>query len=228
MRSPGGLSRPAVWAISAVVVVLGAVILFAAREPLTDEARHWLSASFTTGPADASAVSLEGGGPESLSTVIDPPPKVVVPKAPTWSLVEVGDAVHGAIPKLQTLIAEGRSEVPSFKAMDSNRPQKAERAKRRWGAWGQIWKNRVAVVEATLPPPEACRVHAAMEPACRTIREATTTLGSVPDDPDLKIAMERFEDTEQILDLLLNPPELELPVEKQVEDGEAPSSENDS
>ncbi len=206
LTPPGGLSRPAAWGISAAVVLIGAVILFAARGPLSDGLGT--DSKVTTAQAET---DLD----EALAVAPKPTPKVVEPKAPAWSLVQVGDAVHGAIPKLQALIEEGRGEIPNFKAMDSKKKGKAERAKRQWGAWGQIWKNRVGVVEATLPPPEACVVHAAMGPACRAIREATQTLASVPDEPNLDTARERFEATEQILELLLNPPEPELPPEEE-------------
>ena len=217
LTPPAGLSRPAAWVISAVVVVIGATILFAARESLST------GSGLLVGGNEGSVAS---GSPPDLDEIspavaTEPAPKVVEPKAPAWSLVQVGDAVHGAIPKLQTLIDEGRGEIPNFKAMGSKRAERAERAKRQWGAWGQIWKNRVGVVEATLPPPEACAVHAAMEPACQAIREATRTLASVPDEPNLDAARERFETTEQILDLLLNPPEPELPPEEEGEDSEA-------
>ena len=50
----------------------------------------------------------------------------------------------------------------------------------RWRSWGRIWQNRVNHVGRSLPPAEACDIHAALEPTCLAVREGLALLERVP------------------------------------------------
>ena len=101
------------------------------------------------------------------------------PKVPSWSLLQVSEAIQTAADQSTRLIAEGRSEIPEFKALSSSDTVRADRARRQWQAWTRIWRNRVAVVAKILPPTGDCAVHAAMEPACAALRETVEQLDAV-------------------------------------------------
>ena len=213
--SPGGLASKGVAAISALVVMIGSLVFFFARGAF-EQQLHALLAQ------DSLAVTAEEvpASSAAISHPQQPSQRVAVPKAPAWSLLQVSESVQKAAPSLQTLIAEGRSELPDFEALGSRDEARSARAGRQWAAWGRIWLNRVAVLEKALPPEPACAVHASMEPACATMRSSLSSLRAISEASSLDEAEQYFAQSEQILDQFLNPPVPDPPPEETEPDQE--------
>lgn len=238
---PDGLGRAEVLVITLLSLLAGGLLFLAAKEPLDAQRAGWLAdtrglvsedrqgvpigdlgAEGATDPAAHSA-DEGGAGPQgrerSRSIESSPQP-------PSWSLIQVSEAVKTTAPALQTLIEEGRDEIRQFDERDGRNAQRAARAQRQWQSWGRIWLNRVAVVEKRLPPPEACAVHAAMDPACGWIRAALETARGLPETESTEAAEDLLDLAAGRLDNYLNPPEPEEP--ETPTDGELPPTDEDS
>ena len=201
-QPPGGLGGAAWWGISAGLVALAGLAFLLAAGPL-GAALDRLAAAGQSASA--------GAEPESAPPVAEPAarteePRVAEPKAPTWTLVDVEAAVHEVATDLPRLIEEGRAELPEFRHLTATDAARVARARERFAAWGRIWRNRVAVLEAKLPPAAACSVHAAMDPACDELRAVLATVESVAAARSVEEADERFDLAAERLDLFLNPP----------------------
>ena len=216
LAPPAGLTRGSAWAVTGISILAAAALRFVVTEPLSQALDRWFGKTETTAMLPETVTAPAPATAPTSNT------EVATPRKPTWSLLQLGDAVQGSIPKIQSLIAEGRAETPDFAAMDSEDKAKADRAKRQWLAWGRIWLNRVAVVEKTMPPADACSVHAAMEPACLSLRDVLAILKSVADAEGIDDALETLDSAAETLDLFLNPPEPEpLPEDEESETAEA-------
>ncbi|MEM6796223.1 MAG: hypothetical protein AAF725_19780 [Acidobacteriota bacterium] len=212
---PGGLSPRGWWGLTAALVLAGGLLFWLAREPLGDSLAALTppladdgvrAAAGDGGVADPGAFP-NAGQPETPGSAADPALITREPEAATWTLVDVSQAVKVAGENCEALVQEGLSELPEFQdfAAGSEGPR-VQRERERFNAWGQIWLNRVALIGNGLPPEEACAVHAAMEPACRSLRGVLWTLESVAGADDFKTAEERLFLAEERLDFFLNPP----------------------
>ncbi|MEM1180140.1 MAG: hypothetical protein AAGM22_17495 [Acidobacteriota bacterium] len=212
---PGGLSAGA-WrgAVAGLVVFFG-LLFWLAAEPFTAAMARW---DVPRAPEPPPEIAVAAPVPAS-------PERVEEPREPAWTLADVEGAVSALGPQIQNLIDAGRTELPEFKALDSRDATRAARARERFTAWARIWRNRVGQLTGQLPPPEACGVHAAMDPACFQLREILGELHDVADAETLDVAEARLEGAATGLDLFLNPPEPEPEPE---EDGEDAGGDGDT
>lgn len=207
-RPPLNLTPRAVAALCVGSVALVALLFALASGPLS-HAVSSLAPPGTepeaTATSDADGSDFDGGMEDGIDAAS--PRSVTAPRPPTWSLLQVSEGAHAVADEATALIAAGRSELSELKDPDVADAGRAERARRQWTAWARIWLNRVAVVEKKLPPSDACAVHAAMEPACRTLRRAVDELRAVADETGLEAARARLDAAETAVGVYLEPAE---------------------
>ena len=215
--APAGWGAAAWWSLIVGLVLVFALLFTLAEEPFTAafdrlEQRAGLADDASDEPAVAEQTPTPSVAEEA---------RVEEPREPAWTLLDVEGAVSSMPPKIEQLIEEGRSELPEFRALASRDATRSARAQERWTAWARIWRNRVGRLGSQLPPPAACAVHAAMDPACQALRSILAQLESVADTDQLDQAQEQLEETAVALDLFLNPPEPEPEELESEEDAES-------
>ena len=228
LQAPGRLSGPGQSFVASSLILAVGVGFWFLRAPLSAALDRLLP--FTAETTDVEGEG-EGNAPESRAgeglasetdgSVGDPgaaastvPKRVAEPERPSWTLLQVTESLETAGFALEALIRQGRDELGELEDPDGASEARAERTRRIWTNWGRTWRNRLQVIASTLPPPEACAVHAAMEPACNTLRQVLTTLDSVPIIPSTEVATAGLDEAATTLDLLLNPPEEDLEEEE--------------
>ena len=214
--APAGWGAAAWWSLIAALLLLFTLLFTLAEEPFDEAFQRLDQRAGIGGETTEAPAPVE---PTQTSTVSDPA-RVEEPREPAWTLLDVEGAVNSMPAQIEQLLDEGRSELPEFRALASRDETRSARAQERWGAWARIWRNRVGRLGGQLPPPAACAVHAAMDPACRTLRSILAQLEGVADADQLDQAQERLEETAVALDLFVNPPEPEGDGEPE-EDGES-------
>ncbi len=159
------------WGLTAMVVLVGGVTLYAAKAAIGAALDRWLPR------LERSAADV----PPEVSAAL-PVPEVDVQPAiePEWTYVDIEAALRPLPEQTDALIAEGRDEVPQFKGLDSTDEARVLLIRNRWQLWARVWLNRVEHVRRPMPPPEVCEVHAALEPTCRAVRESLALLDRVP------------------------------------------------
>lgn len=216
--APAGLGAAAWWGLLAGLVLVFTLLFTLAAEPFTAaferlDRRLGLDRSRQDEPPAAE--------PPAPASTAAPEVRVEAPREPAWTLLDVEGAVRSMAPRIEELIEEGRGELPEFQALSSSDATRAARAKERWAAWARIWRNRVGRLGEQMPPPAACAVHAAMDPACRSLRSILAQLDSVAGAEQLDLARERLESAAEALELFLNPPEPPEPEQDGAEEAAA-------
>ncbi|MCG8462033.1 MAG: hypothetical protein MI919_37595 [Holophagales bacterium] len=230
LEAPGRLTGRAELAVGLVLIAMAGLTFWLLRAPLSAALDRLLpftrTAESTAGDPSDEGSSLLGGGDQGLGGSSEPsgstaarPPRVVEPERPSWTLVEVSESLEQAGDAISILIEQGRGELGELEDPATASEARIERTRRIWTNWGRTWSNRVEVIGATLPPAEACAVHAAMKPACTTLRQVLATLDAVPATPSIESATGGLDEAATALDLLLDPP-VEEPEEGDEGDGE--------
>ena len=217
LEAPGSLTGRAELAVGLVLIAMAGLTFWLVRAPLSAALDRLLpfarTAESTAGDPSDEGSSLLGGDAQSLGGSSEPdgsaaarPPRVVEPERPSWTLVEVSESLEQAGDAISILIEQGRDELGELEDPATASEARVERTRRIWTNWGRTWRNRVEVIGGTLPPAEACAVHAAMKPACNTLRQVLATLDAVPATPSIESATGGLDQAATVLDLLLNPP----------------------
>ncbi len=180
------------WGSTLAVVLAGGLTLYAARTALGSALDRWLP--MWQPPPEAAASELPAAPPEPVGDA--------EPIEPEWTFVDIEAAVRPLPESTESLIAEGRSELPEFRGMASADQTRALLIRNRWRLWGRIWHNRVAQIRRPMPPAEACDVHAALEPTCRAVRECLTILDRIPAAGSVEEAGELLEQASAVLEEL--------------------------
>ncbi len=175
-----------------MVILAGGVTLHAARAAIGTALDRWLP---RLARAAAEVPSVAPAFPE-------PEPGIEPAIEPEWTYVDVEAAIRPLPERAEALIAEGRSEISEFTGLNSADQSRALVIRNRWRLWGRIWHNRVDHVRGPMPPAEACDVHAALEPACRAVRETLALLDRVPAAGSASEARALFDEASAILEQL--------------------------
>ncbi len=180
-----------VWTLSVTAILAGALTLYTARSAIGPVLDLWLPV--TERPPEV----VPSAEPQAL---IEPEKSLEEPVEPEWSYVDVEDAVRPLPESTSALIAAGRDEMSQFAGLGSTDETRALLIGNRWRMWGRVWHNRVEHIRRPMPPPEACDVHAALEPTCRAIRESHALLDRVPAAESVREAEGLLTEASKVLD----------------------------
>ncbi|MEM1201902.1 MAG: hypothetical protein AAGN66_01585 [Acidobacteriota bacterium] len=203
-RAP--VSAVALAAGTVALVTLVGLVFFASRVSLSAALDRGLGGAPDPLAEERGADPLGDGPATAVAAEPPPAPKVAEPEAPAWTLLDVEAAVKQVGGDLEILVADGRSEVPEFRDMDSGKGTRAEVMRNRWTSWGTIWRNRVGVARGQMPPMDDCAIHAAMEPACATLFGILDSLEEVPAAETTEGASEQLDAVAERVELFLRPP----------------------
>lgn len=220
---PGGLGTGAWWGLTAALILLFGGLFWLAADPFEDAMARVAPVT----AAEPETAPSPSGPPRATADPV-PTERVEAPQAPAWTLLDVEGAVGAMAPQIAALIEEGRGELPEFKALSSRDATRSARARERFSAWARIWQNRVGRLVGQMPPPEACGVHAAMGPACRSLRVILDELDAVAAADQLDDARAQLETAAQSLELFLNPPEPEPETEPEEGDSAEAVADQDA
>ncbi len=180
------------WGLTAMVILAGGVTLHTARAAIGAAFDRWLPR------LERPAETMPFEEPALPATAPDLAPVV----EPEWTYVDVEAALRPLPERAEALIAEGRAEMSQFADLDSADETRALVIRNRWRLWGRVWHNRVDHVRGPMPPPEACDIHAALEPTCRAVRKSLALLDRVPAAGNAGEAKELLESASAILEQL--------------------------
>ncbi len=189
------------WAATAAVIFAGGLALYLARGALAP--RLASLPDFGSREVPIEDVPVEDVAPAFAE------PTAEEPSGPRLTYEEIEAALAPLPARVLELIADGRRELPEYRAMSSRDETKAARGRRFFQTWGRTWSNRLAVLENDTPPLTECEVHAALEPACGMLAEAYGILRIVPGATKVADAQERLDQAQLVVETFLNPPEEE-------------------
>ncbi len=187
----GGELHPGwAWGLTLAAILAGGLALYAARSAMGSALDRWLPERQR--PEEEAPY-------EVLAALPEPEGDTVEPAELEWSFVDIEANLRPLPDSTASLIAEGRRELPQFTGLDSTDETRALLIRNRWRMWGRIWSNRVEQIRRPMPPPEACDVHAALEPTCRSIRESLAILDRIPGATNIEDARELLEQASEVL-----------------------------
>ena len=198
LRLAASSSRPELhpgwaWGLTVVVVLMGGVALYSARDAIGATLDRWLPR------LERPAEDMPPEVPAELPVQeLDVQPAI----EPEWTYVDIEAALRPLPDQTDALIAEGREELPQFADLNSSNEVRALLIRNRWQLWGRVWHNRVKHVRVAMPPSEVCEVHAALEPTCQAVSESLVLLDRVPVVGTIREARKLFDGAAAILEQL--------------------------
>jgi len=185
------------WFGTAALILLGGVILYAARSAVSSNLDRWLPPFGESTPVPS---------PEVAHAVPLPLLEVEMPTGPVWTLAEVESAMDPLPGDTLALVAEGGGELSQFSGLDSADETKVLLARNRWRLWGRIWNNRISQVRRKMPPLPECEIHAELRETCQALAKSFVALDQVPEAKHLEDARNHLADARWWLDALYGPP----------------------
>ncbi len=187
-----------VWGLTLTVILVGGLTLYAARSAMGAALDRWLPERQE--PPEETSV-------EAPLVVPEPERDAPRPTEPEWAFVDIEVAIRPLPGSAESLIAEGRRELPQFAGLASSNETRALLIRNRWRMWGRIWSNRVEQIRRPMPPPGACAVHAALQPTCRALGDCLDILDRIPVAASIEDARALLDRAAGVLDELRAPPE---------------------